>query len=481
MYKQFKYALLPGVIASTLVLSACGGGGSSDGGSSGSTDVVARGAITAIGSIWVNGVEWETPASGIYSDDDESVSGFGPDDIGKIVTLKGKRNDDGVSGTATEVEYEAEIEGAAGADNTIGTVKIITTETLTVGVHYEVSGYWIDDKTINATFIKLDDDGGPNGDDIDEIKGKVTAVSANTITVRGTTYNFSGNYADPIKTPEIGDYVEVHFTPGTMDATKVELEDDFMDDLNEGQEFETEGVVNMDVTNCPDGADFKVDDQCVKLATSVEWEDGLSSEADLADGIRVEVEGRKSGDLLLIDEVKGRGNEVRITAIPTDIGGGSFTFFSDTATEKLITVSTSDATDTDEYTLAELLDGTVATGVEVRGIRTDDGTGNPEIFAVSVKPEDADVENEIRAEIELDGADESGLTITVLGVTRIVDNTTQLCIDDQPTCSVGDPASFLATIDDNDNPSDGPNDIIDIEFRVGESVAKEIEIENEDD
>ena len=45
----------------------------------------------------------------------------------------------------------------------------------------------------------------------------------------------------------------------------------------------------------------------------------------------------------------------------------------------------------------------------------------------------------------------------------------------------GTAADFLASIDDNDNPSDGPNDIIDIDIRVGQNVVKQIEIELEDD
>ena len=48
----FKALAIAGLVS---MLIACGGGGSP-----GSESVVARGVITAMGSIWVNGVEYET-------------------------------------------------------------------------------------------------------------------------------------------------------------------------------------------------------------------------------------------------------------------------------------------------------------------------------------------------------------------------------------------------------------------------------------
>jgi hypothetical protein len=59
---QKKSVLLSGLIATALVLTGCGGG--SGGGSDSSTDPVAgtssRGLITGFGSVYVNGVKYET-------------------------------------------------------------------------------------------------------------------------------------------------------------------------------------------------------------------------------------------------------------------------------------------------------------------------------------------------------------------------------------------------------------------------------------
>ncbi len=96
-----------------------------------------------------------------------------------MVSLHGSLNDDGVSGTADEVDYEAEIEGAADSGGKINGVTILITmdtnvthATLTngaliIGFRYEVSGFWLGDNSIEATFIKDDDD----GDLVDRGKG----------------------------------------------------------------------------------------------------------------------------------------------------------------------------------------------------------------------------------------------------------------------------------------------------------------------
>jgi len=93
------------ITAVTAILVACGGGG----GSSSDDDeaVVSRGVITELGSIKVGGVVYETPNGGSYSSDD-STSSVANYQVGQVVSIRGRRNDDGVTGVANEVEYEAE-------------------------------------------------------------------------------------------------------------------------------------------------------------------------------------------------------------------------------------------------------------------------------------------------------------------------------------------------------------------------------------
>jgi hypothetical protein len=338
MSKKMVVNGFKGLVAVGLVgmLVACGGsgGGSSDSdevSSLVSESIVARGVITQLGSIWVLGVEYETPKGRSYSNDDD-VSDEAHYEVGQWVRIRGKRHDDGVSGIADEVEYEAEIEGAADANGDINGVVIVRAlninapgipDPLTNGTRYEVSGIWLDKFTIEATYIKEDDD----GDDIDEIKGFVENDAPTSFDVHGITFNYSG-------TPDVnnGDFVEVHFdscvgnVPDvTCTATRVELEDDFNDDAD-GQEAEYEGAVNMTLANCPTGADFMIDMTCIDWSSvsASGWQDGLTGPADMESGLRVESEGHfNAAGLLIAEKIKGRGNRVRITAnVDTDSKNG---------------------------------------------------------------------------------------------------------------------------------------------------------------
>ncbi len=441
-------------LVSTLI--ACGGGG---GGSTTNEAIVAKGVITALGSIWVNGVEYETPDGGSYSDDD-STSGTASYQVGQVVSLRGTLNSDGVSGTADEVTYEAEIEGTASADNIINGVSIITDQTLTAGVRYEISGFWISDTSIEATYIKVDDD----GDNEDEVKGLVEAFTAGSLTVHGVVYTYSG-----VPAVAVGDYVEIHFNGTT--ANEVELEDDYFDDLNDGQEVEIEGAVfipdNLSAL-CPDGGDFMIDTTCIDMSTVTEWEDGLNGPDDVLPGIRVEAEGYfNSVGVLIAEDMKMRGNQVRVRAIPTDTGGGTFTFFSDA-----ITVTTSDATDMDDIPLATLLSG----GIEAIGIRT----GSNSMLAISIRVEDAIERNEIRAEVDLNGVNFGVPTVTLMGKVFTIETGATLEIED--VLYTGTLTSFLDLIDDDDNVVNGPRDIVDLDIDVlNGGLVDQIEIEVEDD
>ena len=480
----FETNVIRGLLLTVLIglLMACGGGG---GTASSSEPVVAKGVITNLGSIWVNGVEYETPDGGSYSNDD-STSSTASYEVGQVVSLSGRRNDDGVSGTADVVEYEAEVEGSALGGKINGVTIVISSTTnvslatldgtgaLQDGFRYEVSGFRLDDRTIEATFIKDEDVDDTTGD---EVKGLVEGFTANSLTVYGIIYNYSG-----VPQVAVGDLVEIHFAPSsfttppdTYIATEVELEDDFFNGLGDGQEVEVEGPVNMLdpvalAAACPNGGDFMIDTTCIDWNTNTEWSDGLDSDADLLSGIRVEAEGHvNAAGVLIAEEIKGRGNRVRALSIPTDTGAGTFNLFGGA-----IQVTTSSATERNGILLSTLLAG----GVEVRGIRT----GPTSMLATRIDAENAPADkNELRAEVDLNGVDSTVLSesITLMGFTLGVNASTQLEIEDVLYTSIL--TSFLDMIDDNDSVADGPRDIIDLRFDIGTLVADQVEIEIEDD
>lgn len=480
---NIKQTSLKGLVLTSLVgtLVACGGGsGSDDPTGQTSESVVARGVITQMGSIWVNGVEYETPDGGSYTNDD-NTSSIANYEVGQVVSIRGSRNDDGVSGTADEVEYEAEVEGEAGADNTINGITIITDQTLASGTRYEVSGFWIDDSTIQATFIKLDDD----GDGEDEVKGFVEAfVAGVSLTVHGVTYDYTGSTV-----VAVGDYVEIHFTGTT--ANEVELEDDFFDNLPEGQEVEFEGAVNLnttDLASCPADADFMIDIYCIDWDLVVEWSDGLTGPVDMVSGIRVEAEGHfnAAGDLLIAEKIKGRGNRVRVTSIVGNLNSTDGTF---DLLEGNIQVSTQDGLtefdlNNDGTTFADIV---LDEGLEVRGIRT----GPTSFLALRVKSEGVDADqHELRAVVDDLGANSDTDTITVMEVSALLGAGTQLedddiIISDGSATTTAQINTFLDSIDDDGivDLNNGPNDVVEVRIDTTSTpyTAKQVEIEREDD
>ena len=510
MITQGFRALVATWLAATLIACGGGGGSSDDDTAATSEKVVARGVITQLGSIKLNGVKYETPNGKSYSNDD-STSTVANYQVGQVVSLRGRRNDDGVTGTANEVEYEAEIEGAADVNGDINGIVILRTPTtnapgipdpLDNGTRYEVSGIWIDNTTIEATFIKEDDDSGAGGDGVDEIKGLVETVNSPTsFDVRGITYSYSGS---PVVAER--DLVEVHFNPATCSgsplsctATSVELEDDFFDQA-EGLEIEIEGAVDLDTTGCPAAAEFKVDGVCIDSDSKpAQWMDGLTEFADLVRGSRVEAEGHMVSsspmDYLRADKVKGRGNRVRVSSIAENVLAGPPCTF--TLIEGNISVTILDCVDAFEGDTPSNgpldisnLDGEE---VEVRGVRT----GPSAMMAVRVKADSLSGggdRHELRAEVDVGGADRLNNELTVMGITSFANGFTELEVDDieitpgNGSTTNADIDSFLGLIDDDTNPANGPRDVVEAGFDIttGDGTttaytADEWEIEEEDD
>ena len=496
------------------MLVACGGGGgsSSEETLENSVPVTARGVITQLGSIWVTGCRYVSVPGGTYKNDDNDSASFNDYQVGQLVSIRGRKSADGVSCVADEVAYEAEIEGTADVDGKINGIEIVQTpktnntapgapDPLNNGDRYEVSGIWIDDFTIEATFIKIDDDAD------DEIKGIVKSDGPTSFDVRDITFNWTG-------TPDVsdGDFVEVHFdscagtAPNvTCNATKVEIEDDFFDRA-EGMEVEIEGAVDLDTSGCPAEAEFKVDGVCIDSDSKpAQWMDGLTAFEDLVQGARVEADGHMVSsspkDYLRADKIKGRGNRVRISSVAGDVLTGPCTF---TLIEGNISVTVLDcvnAFEGDTDSDVPLTIGNLAgEEVEVRGVRTN----NPgEMMAIRIKAEDLSGDgnqHEIRAEVDENGTDIGTDSITVMGITSVADGFTELEVGDveiapgDGSTTDADIEVFLDQVDADGNASNGPRDVVEMEFDITTRfditidedttpayTAEEWEIEEEDD
>lgn len=459
------------VLAAAIAL-ALAGCGSSSGTSQGSSPVVSQGTVTAIGSIWVNGVEYsgrddgQTEVNGIPVADDSAMTGLVQE--GMRVRLRGRRNDDGLTGTVDSVEFEAEVEGILDhtGDDNVYTVRgrrvyadddtryIGGTSLSLDGQNVEVYGHQNPDGSIHATLVRLDSD--DTGDD--EFKGIVSAIdrTANTITVGGIALTYDDGTtvfvdgATPITDAgiNVGDFVEVHLAAGSSTfATRIELEDD-ANDLAEGEEVEFESVITAmsgDAgfdTQCPTVADgFAMRDVCVELPGSEQYFDGVKG--DLALNVLVEVEGHMVGGELVAEKVKFRGNRVRANAAVTEVGAGTFKIFSD-ATATGITVRIESGLTRNEHGTVSVSDG-----IELRGFKV----GASTMIATNIKTQGlSGGRSELRGPIVYAGGGATNFTILGVNVApgplanlELEIGDTVLCDDDSgPVCNSGHVTTFFS-------------------------------------
>jgi hypothetical protein len=340
--------------------------------------VLSIGPVTAIGSVTVNGIRFEDTAANITGDDTTKVLA----DIRKLgatLKIKGRLNDDGITGVAERIEIENEIRGAIGAitlpdsftvlGQTVfvdgGTVFADTTgltgaSPLAVNDIVEVHGARDAAGHIRAT--RVENLGAVVV--VDELKGTITAktgTTSGTLDIGGATYSFDTN---TVVVPAgaafiVGTLVEVHLS-GTL-VTRLEVED--LDEPEfepaEGVESHVEGFVTGFVSL---SSPFSVGGRLVD-ASAAKFEGGLP--ADLANDVKVEAEGHVIGGLLVAERIEFKDSlriQSTVTAGGVTAGGtGSFTLLG-----KTIFVTSS--------TLNNPGDINPSDNVEVRGFLNNDGT-----------------------------------------------------------------------------------------------------------
>ena len=312
-------------------IAACGGGG---GGSVASGGIggtgVTSGAVTGFGSVFVNGIEFETDGTRLDVDGEISESkGFNDDKvlgIGMVVTVIGTVNDDGVSGTAESIEYDDDIEGPLTDEQDDGNPDTRTFDIFNITVVVdskttefaekdfddleeddllEVSGFFDADDKLLATRVEWKGELIPGTSEV-EIKGEVSDFDSSmstfmlvgldgiTITIDNAT-----EFEDLPDTVADGQFVEVKGI--LIDATsilagRVEREDEgFSDDV---ELISIEGLV----TDFKDISSFKVAGQRVNASKATFEPSSLKN--SIADGDKVEVEGAIADGILKAKEVE---------------------------------------------------------------------------------------------------------------------------------------------------------------------------------
>lgn len=379
----------------TLALAACGGGGSTGGiggtggggGGIGGTGV-AYGTITAFGSVWVNGVEYDTSNTTFKTDDNPNGGGRQDDlRVGMVVRVDGSISAKTAATITEDESVKGLVEQVIDANRMVvmgQTVQIDNTTRFDNGVvpaagdRVEVHGQIAGDGIIAAGYIekKATASTPPFA-----VKGIVKnhdttakTFQVGTLTVQydnGTVLNdMPASAWNGLQVDIKGSACSGQPVCGTLTATKVEPAGA---NVSSASQAEIEGVIVAVTAN-----GFTIGNQQVATTTSTRYEGGVS--ADLIVGTKVEAEGSISNGVLTATKVSFR-DAVKIEGDVATVNGSTLTI----AGLPGVTVNVTTITELKDVTLGGLAAGQhlrirgklgagksmVATRLELRNARSD--------------------------------------------------------------------------------------------------------------
>jgi len=293
------------------------------GGGTGGTGAVAYGTVTQLGSVWVNGVQWETDGADIYMDGNnvgtgDASPGGGYIDRGMVVKVEGDKLS-AVSGNAKTITYRKTVAGPVDSINAAANTLVVLGQTvlfepgltfdekgaapagladlsLAPGDNVEVSGHIDATGQVHARFI-----GSRPADATGYVvRAYVKSVTSPTeFTIGALTVVHSGEL-----TLTAGDFVEV--TGSNLDQQNNILTADSvtplpteLGDVEDTDEFELEGLVQrID----PVKNELTLSGYLVRWYADTVFDGGLA--ANIVVGDRLEVEGALSSGILEAREIE---------------------------------------------------------------------------------------------------------------------------------------------------------------------------------
>jgi hypothetical protein len=334
--KRLVLALL-----SALLLISCGGSGITmfAGGGIGGTGIISVGTITAFGSVVVDGVEFDTGNAVIIVEGEEI--GVGDDialanlEIGMVVTVEGKQNEDDESAVADRIVYNDNVEGPVESITVVnatrkdivvlGQTVVLNTVTVFKGTSFddiaindvvEISGLFDDTGTIWATFLEKTDGV------VFEVTGFVENLDAvqETFKINDLTvdYSIADTTGLPGGLPAEGLLVEVEgsLIGPVMLADVIELGDEL--DAEDVDKLEVTGFV----TDVVSAFEFTVGTQLVQTDADIIFVDGIAG--DIALGVKLEAEGSLEGGILFAQEVEfWNPDQIEVEGLVTDVVSAS--------------------------------------------------------------------------------------------------------------------------------------------------------------
>lgn len=461
--KHMKKSVLATSIA--LILSGCGGGSNSDstpvttnpdnntdnGGSvSSGTKVSSSGVITGFGSIFVNGVRYDTATAEVEFDGEGLKT---EDDLRLGMRVEVEAAQEGDERLATRVVFDKDLKGpvssvSANVDNpALGTL-IVLGQTVTVDANtilgdgitdanmdgsvdlndlnstegrvvVEVSGFLSDNGFIATRLDRLNSDDDDDDDNEVEIKGVISSLdTANgTFMVRSLLVSYDLSVLnDDIEEGQLSEgwFVDVEGelqADGSLLATEIEREGDFDDDDRDG-EFEIEGIIqSVDTNSSPN---------TVTINGIVVPVTDASLLVDLV-GVKVEIEGEFNAEGNLVLDVEDgieweQTSNVEISDLVETVGVDSFTTrLGVTITPTGVSRVEDDEEDGDRLNPQQFLARLQAgDAVEARGYLAEDGTLTWR--KIERESDEEDLDCSLRGPVEAGSIDVTNGTFTILGV-----------------------------------------------------------------
>jgi len=451
-------ATIVGTVA-VAVLSSCGGGGG-DGFTPppppAAQTIYTTGPISGFGSVYVNGVRYDTSAADVEIDG-AKVS-LAELRVGQVIDLKGYVQ--GGSSSADKISYKHNLEGPifsvdvgalsfvamgqtvlVSADTSFGDgIDPASIEGLQVGDDVEVSGLIDAEGRVQATRVDLWSGSGPY-----DVFGTATEVdtAAGTFHITGLLVDYSSaNVEDfPSGSPAEGDLVLAtgfeFGEGGVFLATRIELRYDQQMLPEAGDKVHIEGLI----TRFESATDFDVANTAVTTTSSTVYENGTFD--DLALDVHVCVEGTLDADGVLVAErVRFRPtSDLRIVSTITaiDTSGKTLTALGLTvATDATTRFEDEATTGSDRLSLADLHTGD---WVDIRGYEKPAGSG--QVIATRVERIAVQAEHQMRGPFR--DPDQPAFNIlTVAVMTTAGPDGTRFVIEDEQGGTLTDATYFFA-------------------------------------
>jgi hypothetical protein len=332
------------------IVTACGGGNGpvavipGDGGTGAGTPTLSVGPVLGFGSVIVGDVKYDDIGAQISIEDgDDDGAGLL---LGMVVRLEGKLNQDRVTGKADKIESGAEIRGpVVSVDPVAKTFVAMGTKVLTAAATVFVNAKADLSDLVPGDIVQVHGLPDGNGDvtaarvqkrpaqaqPVYKSVGVVAATPAPTATSfkLGTlTVNIAANAVRDLPSPiPAGTLVRVKTLAAPVNnvITASQVRPFMANAPASVTEAEVEGYITE-----LNGARFKVSGLAVEVGAATQYIPGNTTQADLANGKRVEAEGRVVNGVLQADRIKlkdaqGGGSEFRFEGPVTDfVSAASF-------------------------------------------------------------------------------------------------------------------------------------------------------------